>query len=44
MAVMYSALPISGLFIIFYAIYNLLDKQELATVQEANKEDRGEHI
>lgn len=44
MALMYGALPVSGLFIIFYAIYNLLDKQELATVQEANKEDGGEHI
>lgn len=36
MASMYGALPVSGIFIIFYSIYNLLDKSELD-----NKDDGG---
>ncbi|NWK85087.1 TRAP transporter small permease [Staphylococcus sp. GSSP0090] len=44
MAAMYGALPVSGIFIIFYAIYNLLNKEELETVTEANREDGGEHV
>ena len=37
MAAMYSALPVSGVFVIFYSIYNLLDKNELATVKEGEE-------
>ncbi|ALM56118.1 TRAP transporter small permease [Staphylococcus equorum] len=44
MAAMYGALPVSGVFIIFYAIYNLLDKGELEAVKEANQEDGGERV
>ncbi|RIL39885.1 TRAP transporter small permease, partial [Mammaliicoccus fleurettii] len=35
---------VSGIFIIFYAIYNLLDKGELEAVKEANQEDGGERV
>ncbi|MCD8879415.1 TRAP transporter small permease [Staphylococcus kloosii] len=34
MASMYGALPVSGIFIIFYSIYNLLDKSELDNMDD----------
>ncbi|HLR19050.1 MAG TPA: TRAP transporter small permease [Staphylococcus sp.] len=44
MAAMYGALPVSGIFIIFYAIYNLLDKEELEAIKAGNQEDGGDHV
>ena len=42
MALMYGALPVSGIFIIFYAFYNLLNKEEL--VQEGNEVEGGDGL
>ncbi len=42
MSLMYGALPVSGIFIIFYAFYNLLNKEEL--VQEGNEVEGGDGL
>lgn len=42
MALMYGALPVSGIFIIFYVFYNLLNKEEL--VQEGNEVGGGDGL
>src|SRR5699024_5593145 len=42
MALMYGALPVSGIFIIFYVIYNLFNKEEL--VQEGNEVEGGDGL
>lgn len=42
MALMYGALPVSGIFIILYAFYNLLNKEEL--VQEGNEVEGGDGL
>ena len=44
MAAMYGALPVSGVFIIFYACYNLLNTEEMTAVQERDELEGGDGL
>ncbi|MFH4905178.1 TRAP transporter small permease [Staphylococcus cohnii] len=44
MAAMYGALPVSGVFIIFYAFYNLFNTEEMTAVQERDELEGGDGL
>ena len=44
MAAMYSALPVSGIFIIFYAFYNLFSKETMTTIQARDELEGGDGL
>lgn len=44
MAAMYGALPVSGIFIIFYAFYNLFSKETMTTIQARDELEGGDGL